>query len=651
VWRLPEVRAFSTVEHEWIAMPDGVRLSARLWLPETPARVPVVLEYIPYRKRDLYRAIDDHWGPVLASHGIGFARVDVRGTGESEGVIADEYSQPELNDGVACIAWLAAQSWSNGRVGMRGISWGGINTLQIAAMRPPALKAIMPMCCSDNRFTDDAHYIGGAPARANFQWGTLFKLVLAGPPDPAIAGPRWEAMWRERLEATPSVLSHWLSHQRFDAYWRRGAVDIAAIRCATYVVGGWLDTYLDPVCRLLQNLSAPRKALVGPWGHTYPSLAEPLGLDWKFEELRWWHHWLNDVDTGIMEEPLLRAFMPYATPAESLPAPAPGRWIEERAWPSVSIAARTLFLGENRLRPDRPSGKRVAIASTAPVGLCKPEWLNHPPLEQSDDDANSLIFDSATLDDDLEILGQPVARLRIASDKPLGQIAVRLTEAKPDGKSWLVSWTLRNLSHRASHEAPSPLTQDAEYDLELPLHFIAHRFNKGSRVRLAISCGLWPLVWPAPESFALTVSLAHSRLTLPVRPKEAIASQMAIPEIRRAAREGSMPITQIERSREGRCILRESTTATSAIPDLDLVVARAREELAGIDPGKPNHGQWSETASQSWKRSAFDCRIEASFQLRSTPAAFMLSESLIAWLEGKVIFERRHENEIARDLI
>ena len=261
-WSLPEKRAFRVEEHVVIPMPDGKRLSCRLWLPDSrPA--PVVLEYIPYRKRDGYRALDDIWGAQLASRGIAFARVDIRGTGDSEGVMTDEYSEQELEDGEACIAWLSAQRWSNGAVGMRGISWGGINTLQIAARRPKALRAIMPMCACDNRFTGDAHYLGGALLRANFQWGALFKLVMAGPPSHAVAGNDWLEAWRTRLQATPDILAQWTSHQRYDRYWQRGSIaeDYGAIACPVYIVGGLYDSYIDTVFRLLARLDVPRKGL------------------------------------------------------------------------------------------------------------------------------------------------------------------------------------------------------------------------------------------------------------------------------------------------------------------------------------------------------------------------------------------------------
>ena len=267
-WRLPPKRPVNDPVTTWIPMADGVRLSVRLWIPTGTEPVPAVLEYIPYRKSDAYRAHDDAWGQTLASYGIAYARVDVRGSGDSEGVLVDEYLDTELDDGCAIIAWLAERNWCSGQVGMRGLSWGGINTLQVAARRPRALKAIMPMGCLDDRYTDDAHYIGGALGHTNFQWGIGFKVVMAGPPDPAVVGEAWEAMWLQRLEATPSILNTWLDHQTYDDYWRRGSIaeDWSAIEIPTYILAGWQDTYSNPVGRLLANLRCPRKALIGPWG-------------------------------------------------------------------------------------------------------------------------------------------------------------------------------------------------------------------------------------------------------------------------------------------------------------------------------------------------------------------------------------------------
>src|SRR5271168_4878284 len=292
-WRLPDKNAVEVIDNEWIVLKDGKRLSARLWLPAgaRKTRAPVVWEYIPYRKRDFTRTYDDLWGHMLAQYGVAYARVDARGSGDSEGILVDEYLDQELNDGVEVIGWLARQPWSNGNVGMRGASWGGINTLQIAAMSPPELKAIMPMGCCDIRFTDDAHYIGGALGLTNFQWGVQFKGVMSAPPDPDIVGPQWAEMWRRRVDATPAILAEWVSHQHYDAYWQRGsiAVDYKNIKCPVYVVDGWIDTYSNVIGRLLEHLTVPRKGLIGAWGHNYPDAVNPgPGLDWAYEEVRWW---------------------------------------------------------------------------------------------------------------------------------------------------------------------------------------------------------------------------------------------------------------------------------------------------------------------------------------------------------------------------
>jgi putative CocE/NonD family hydrolase len=298
----------------WIELKDGTRLAMRLWLPADAevSPVPVVLEYLPYRKRDGVRARDQSWAESFAPYGFGFARVDIRGTGESDGVLLGEYLQQEQDDGVEIIAWLSTQPWCDGKIGMRGISWSGFNTLQIAARAPPALRAIMPQCATDNRYTDDAHYVGGALTLNNYEWGAEFKEVMVMPPDPALVGDRWREMWLARLEATPPVLATWLSHQRFDSFWQHGsvAVDYSRIKCPAYLVDGQVDAYRDFLPRLLTHLKVPRKGVMGPWGHQYPQLANPgPGIDWVREEVRWWSQWLKGSDTGIMSEPMLRAYL------------------------------------------------------------------------------------------------------------------------------------------------------------------------------------------------------------------------------------------------------------------------------------------------------------------------------------------------------
>jgi len=654
-WELPEPRPFAVTEHQWIPMADGVRLSARLWIPDgaDKQQVPVVLEYIPYRKRDLYRPIDSLWGAALASYGIAFARVDVRGTGDSEGIILDEYSEAELADGVAVLQWLSQQPWSSGAAGMRGLSWGGINTLQIAARQPAALRAVMVIAGSDNRFTDDAHYHGGALGRASFRWGGMFKGVMAAPPDPQIVGERWEQMWRDRLEASPPILAEWTRHQTFDAYWQRGSValDYDAIKVPTYVVAGWQDTYAHPMLRLLENLNCPRKGLIGPWGHTYPYLATPSGLQWAFEEVRWWSQWLGGEQTGIMQEPMLRTFMPYQTARQSHPERIPGRWIAEATWPPRDATPVQLYLGKEGLSAEQGPDTQLAVPSGKVVGSTRPEWLERLPIDQSHDDSLSLVFDGTPLEEDIEILGSPVVALRLSANQPVAHVAVRMCEVTPDDRSWLVSYAIRNLTHRDSHTDPTPLEPHRTYDVSLPLHAMAHRFSKGSRLRVAVSESLWPLVWPSPVSPELTIVTGSSVLQLPVRKVERAQVPMPITPTELPAQPPA-EYTPAVADADGRLNVDfETPPVPYQVPDVGTELTRKRTEHASMVPGEPNSCRWSASSSVTWRRADWNCEVKVDYSLTADPEHFILEERLRALEDGKLIFDRKHDNRIPRHLV
>lgn len=646
---MPASQPFQVFEHTWIPMRDGVRLSARIWLPRTAAPVPAVLECIPYRKRDLYRTYDDLWGATLSGAGIAFVRVDVRGSGDSEGVITDEYSEAELEDCVETIAWIARQTWCSGAVGMRGISWGGINTLQVAARRPPALRAIVPMGCCDTRYTDDAHFIGGALAHANFQWGVLFKLVMAGPPDPAIVGDAWRDMWKQRLDATPPILATWTRHQREDAYWRRGSVSTsyADIKVPALLASGWSDTYSEPVLRLLAKLTAPAKAIIGPWGHTYPNLARPIGLAWAREEVRWWRHWLMGEPTGIMNEPDLRAFMPYATAAQSGANPIPGRWIAEARWPANASMQR-LHLNQRTLDPSPAPGVELTHRDAGPVGATKPEWLDLPPVEQSADDRLCLALDTAPLAAPLEILGAPRVQLRLSSDTPVTQVVLRLCEVKPDGTSWLVTWGALNLTRRASMSAPTPMTPGQFEECRINLRTIAHRFDKGSRIRIAISTGLWPMLWPTPSRPTLMLKTGVSTLDLPVRDAE--STPFAFEDLRREGAP-SPPYAPTAPDASGRLVQASSSPSTPYridAADVELAADSDSSSAISVDGGAP---EWRERRRASWRRGGWKCEIETSYRLTADATSFTIEEAVRAVEGGAEIFTRASTTVVPRDLL
>jgi uncharacterized protein len=522
-------RPVRRIDHVWVPLADGTRLSARIWLPQDAERdpVPAILEYLPYRKGDATASDDAIRHPYFAGHGYAAVRVDIRGSGDSEGVLDDEYTRQEHDDALEVLRWIAAQSWCTGSIGMMGISWGGFNSLQVAARRPPELRAIVTACSTDDRYADDVHYMGGSVLGFYMSvWASVMLTYNARPPDPATVGERWREMWMQRLEATPFLAERWLSHQRRDEYWRQGSVcdDPSAIECAVYAVGGWSDGYTDAIFRMLESLSCPRRALIGPWEHLWPEEGYPgPAIGFLQECLRWWDHWLKGVDTGMMEEPVLRFWMQDSTAPARGYDQRPGRWAAEQQWPSPRIQPHRVCLTDGGLAADGPPGAR-SHRSPLTVGVDAGSWLPYGnpadlPGDQRFEDAASLTFDGDVLDEGFEILGRPAVRLRLSCDRPRAFLAVRLCEVRPDGSSVMITRGILNLCHRSSHEHPEDVPTGETFDVTIRLKAIAQGVAGGSRLRVAISTSYWPWIWPSPETPTITVHTgAESWLELPVRP-------------------------------------------------------------------------------------------------------------------------------------
>lgn len=519
----PDTGDPKVIEHTWIPMSDGTSLAARIWLPHDGAPAPAILEYIPYRKRDHKSVRDTQIHGFFARHGYVGVRVDLRGSGDSEGILRDEYLKQELDDGIEVMRWIAAQPWCSGKVGLFGLSWGGFNGLQLAALRPPELGAVVSVCSSDDRYTDDVHYMGGCLLTDNLSWASTMFAFNACPPDPAVVGERWRSMWLERLEGSGLWIKNWLEHQRKNAYWRHASVceDYSAIQVPVMAVSGWADGYSNTVFRLMEHLDVPRRGLVGPWGHKYPHMGGPgPTIDFLGECLRWWGQWLKGEDTGVMDDPMVIAWMQDST-HPMLPS-RPGRWVAEDHWPTPSVSPRTYHLGRYSLaeRPTEPAV--LSIQSPLSVGLFAGKWCSYAevtdlPWDQREEDGGALIFDSEPLTDDLEILGQVELELDISADKPIAMVAVRISDVAPNDRATRVTFGVLNLTHRAGHEHPSALEPDQRYRVRMRLNEVAQRFPAGNRIRLAISSSYWPLAWPAPEPARLTLYTEGCRLILPRR--------------------------------------------------------------------------------------------------------------------------------------
>ena len=395
------------IEHAWIPLSDGTRLAARIWLPEgaDSAPVPAILEYLPYRLTDGTNERDALQHPYFAGHGYASVRVDMRGSGNSDGILYDEYLKQEQDDALEILKWLADQPWCDGNVGIIGISWGGFNGLQIAARRPPELKAVITLCSTDDRYADDVHYVGGClNASDQLNWASTMLLHNAKPPLPWVAGERWRSTWFERIDQTPPWIDAWMTHQRRDEYWQHGSIseDYGAIECPVFAVGGWSDGYTNAVLRMLENLECFRKGLIGPWAHAYPEFATPgPRIGFLQECLRWWDRWLKGIETGVEKDPDLRVWMPDALEPSPHYETWPGRWVAQESWPSPTLGEERLFLGDGGRLLAEPGDQAAPrqIGGSLLHGKHAGEWCPYGvagdfPGDQRQEDALCLTFDS-----------------------------------------------------------------------------------------------------------------------------------------------------------------------------------------------------------------------------------------------------------------
>jgi putative CocE/NonD family hydrolase len=659
------------IENLFIPLADGTRLAARIWMPDDAATqpAPALLEYIPYRKRDGTRTRDEPMHGYFAAQGYVSVRVDMRGSGESDGLMDDEYLPVEQQDAVEVIAWIAAQPWCSGNVGMFGKSWGGFNCLQVASHRPPALKAIITLNSTDDRYADDIHYMGGCLLNDNLWWATIMLAYQARPSDPAVVGDRWRDMWRERMEHLPFFPAIWAAHQHRDAYWQQGSVceDFSDITCPVFAVGGWADAYTNAVPRLLSGLSVPRLGVVGPWAHLYPQDGWPApAIGFLQEATRWWDHWLKGIDRGIMREPMLRAWMEEAIPPATTQDSSPGRWVGEPVWPPSDAQPLVLHLGRGTLASEPAAASELAIRSPEYAGFSMGEWMGmgiagDRPADQRFDDGFSLVFDTAPLNERLEILGAPELVLDLASDKRAAHIVVRLSDVAADGAATRVSYSVLNLAHRDSHEHPVPLPVGETVRVRVKLNACGHAFPAGHRIRVAISTTCWPLIWPVAEPATLTISTGASRLELPVRAPRSVDADVRFepPAHGPLTPREVVDLGEIKRSFFLDLINDEVTYITSGdggvfgegvirFPEIDTTVAHSLARKLTIRGSDPLSARFELTQSIDLGREGWQIRIETETAMTSTASNYRLTGTVRTWANGEPFATRTWDEVIAR---
>jgi putative CocE/NonD family hydrolase len=509
-----------------IAMPDGVKLAADLYMPSGEVKgeaFPVLLEYLPYRKTES-RARNYSLYSYFVERGYLVARVDIRGTGNSEGrLIPYEYSDQEHQDGMAVIDWLAKQPWSNGRVGMFGISWGGFNSIQMARLNPPALKAIIAVDATEDLYQDDVHYMDGIMHVDSWEMSQDLDNARPGAPDYVID----EAYFRDRFDTQPWMMTY-KRQQRDGPFWDRASARdrYDDITIPTFHIGGWYDGYRDSLPRMLENLKAPAKAMIGPWSHAWPHNPYPEpGMEWRHEAVRWFDHWLKGIDTGIMDEPRFAVYVRRWHPPGPYLERAPGFWRWEEGWPIERIEERVMYpQPDHTLSSEKPGRSEHELRYLPTIGYeagGPVMWWGDVAHDQRGTDAFSLVYDSEPLAEDTEILGLPQAALRVAATATRANWFVRLSDVAPDGTVTQVAGAGFNGSHRRSAREPEDIEPGAVFSLDIEMHFTSWIFPKGHRIRLSVNNAQWPMLWPTPYAMSTSLFLGDedgSHLVLPVVP-------------------------------------------------------------------------------------------------------------------------------------
>ncbi len=654
------------IEELWIPMRDGVKLRARAWMPTDlpPRGAPVLLEYLPYRLDDWTWVRDSERHPYYAAHGYVSVRVDIRGTGSSEGHFVDEYSEVELDDGVEVIEWLSTQPWSNGKVGMFGISWGGFNSLQLAQRAPEALKAIVTVCSADDRYDNDVHYIGGALLGIDMSaWAGTMLAFASRPPRPEIVGEEWVERWRDRLENQKPLGPTWLAHQERDGYWRRGSVseDYGRITAAVLAVGGWSDPYRDTVLRLLENLSAPAKGIIGPWSHQYPDrrLAPGPAIGFLQETLRWWDQWLRGEDTGILGEPDLRAWITDSERPATCIEQRSGRWVGVQ-WPARD-SAPVLRWG---LRQS-PLPAEVVVDSPWNTGQDAGRYFPFGnsadlPPDQRAEDGRSVCVDFA-VDQQVDLLGRARVQLDLASTTPRANLVVRLCDVAPDGSSTLVTLGVLNLIKRNGMDRTEELEAGKMYRVTVDLRAAGYQFPPGHRIRIALSNHYWPWVWPHQNPGALRVDLSNSTLELPLVSPE--AAPVSFPE---PAKVDPIVIAEPEGAAEPRPerVVTHDVAAQETIIDVDPRYGGTRlypDGLTFLEDARETYrivqGEGtSPRATTAWditlRNSDWSAHVETSTTLTCEEDAFVYEASVRARAEvagaEKMVFEQTYRDVVPR---
>ncbi|MBT9385365.1 CocE/NonD family hydrolase [Pseudooceanicola sp. CBS1P-1] len=656
-----------TVSEEiWIPLKDGTKLATRIWMPACAADTPVptVLEYLPYRKRGGTDPRDESTYPVFAEAGIAGVRVDIRGSGESDGVIDGEYTPRELSDACEVLDWIAAQPWSNGNVGMMGISWGGFNCLQVAALKPEPLKAVISIASTVDRYNDDIHYKNGTHLSAQLSWAGTMLAYQSRSPDKALVGDSWREMWLERLKDEPFFMEEWLSHQRRDAFWEHGSIceDFEGFPVPALVIAGWADGYRNTPLKAIEGMPATAKAMIGPWIHKYPHFAWPKPrADFHAEAIAWWKKWLSDEDTGAEALPQMRAYILDAPRPAAWRDRDPGYWVAKAHWSTPSEDVFSVGgTGALARGADGAGVGDLFLRSPLDTGIAAGEWFTLKPDaeiagDQRIDNGGSLCFETAPLEAEAVYLGAPKLTLNVACAADWENLAVRIIDVHPDGTETRACYGVLNLAHRDSYAEPKAMPEGMA-EVTMQLDAMGYRFAPGHRIKLALSTSYWPLILPSPEAPGLVIDTSSIHLALP---ELGAHERITVPEP-----ENPSPLPVYE-------MLAEAETRRTVVRDQmsGLTHYRIYEDTglevhptSGLQSQEIRNEDWSIGTDPTSSRGEIDWEIRVQrpgWETRSTCRALMtctkthwqISAEVVGYEDGTEVHRKSFAQEIPRDFM
>ncbi|MDA2963196.1 MAG: CocE/NonD family hydrolase [Actinomycetota bacterium] len=647
-------------EHLLVNTDENISLAVLIRRPKTDQKLPVLMTYTPYRVSTGLGGVD-----LLdfAKYGYVTLIFDVRGTGDSSGICDSIYSDDERADGLFMINWAASQSWCNGNVGMWGISYGAIISIQMAAKVPSALKAIIARSGSDDPFAEWTN-LGGVPRNYIYEsYSPFMSARNFAPPSIKLWGDKWQEIWQQRLDGnTPWGIS-FLNEIEDSNFWRdRAAVSqLNEIACPVFVVEGWSDWYSNPMLRIFSKLQGSKRALIGPWGHQWPHKALPgPRINWHKEALLWWDHWLKGIDNGIEKSSPLTIYVEKYRQPSNFIEDSPGFFITAKKWPIEKTHEVTYFLNYSdlALSTNQPeSDERIEIPYSPKAGQYSGKVGGGPfrynvlkPLDQRLESHRSITFLSGVNKDKTLIVGNPKAHLYLSSDSDLGQISASLVDKAPNGSESLISRGFINISYaHYPKEKPAPLKANEIYEVDIQLHALAYQLEPGHRIALKLAAADVQMSWPAAHPFTLTLHNSkrlQSSLTVPYLAPDLLGSQT-----------GSLPATI------------ELLTSDKA-PELPSVSYQLTEDIVNNEFGyrfeskavfgnsgllrinntQPGFAEISARSIYEEVNGPHEFRIEADCTTTSDPTDIWHQVEIIVTVDGKEYFRRSYESRKPRRL-